>query len=199
MTPPPADPISRFRALLADAERIDRQRLPEPTAFALATVGGDGRPSVRMLLLKGVDDDGGFVFYTNYESRKARELLSTRWAALCFHWQPMEVQVRVEGDVAPVRPDVADAYFATRARGSQLGAWASLQSQRLDRPDDLERRLADFERKFGDGPIPRPAHWSGFIVTPRRMEFWRNRPNRLHERHLYERAGEGWAVSTLYP
>ncbi len=196
---PPTDPIVRFRSLLAGAERIDRAMLPEPTAFALATAGGDGHPSVRMLLLKGVEDDGGFVFYTNFESRKGRELLARRVAALCFHWQPLEVQVRIDGDVAPVRPEVADAYFATRPRGSQLGAWASQQSRPMAHPDDLERRLAGFARRFGDGPIPRPPYWSGFILTPRRIEFWRNRPNRLHERHLYELQGAAWVVSTLYP
>jgi pyridoxamine 5'-phosphate oxidase len=198
MTAPP-DPIDRFRRLLAEAERVDRARLPEPTAFALATVAADGRPSVRMLLLKGVESDGGFVFYTNHESRKARELLANRWAALCFHWQPLDVQVRVEGEVAPVAPAAADEYFASRARGSQLGAWASLQSRPIERAGDLERRLADFERRFGDGPVPRPPHWSGFVMTPRRMEFWKSRPNRLHERHLYERHGAGWGITTLYP
>ena len=198
MTAPP-DPIDRFRRLLADAERLDRARLPEPTAFALATVAADGRPSVRMLLLKGVEPDGGFVFYTNYESRKARELLATRWAALCFHWQPLDAQVRVEGDAAPVPPAAADEYFATRARGSQLGAWASLQSRPIEQAGDLERRLADFERRFGDGPVPRPPHWSGFVVTPRRMEFWKSGANRLHQRHLYERRGDSWTMTTLYP
>jgi len=192
------DPIARFRALLADAERVDRTRLPEPTAFALATVGADGRPAVRMLLLKGVDD-GGFVFYTNLESRKGHELRATAVAAMCFHWQPLEVQVRVEGDVAAVDPALADAYFASRARGSQLGAWASAQSSPIDSAGDLERRLAEVERRFDGGAIPRPPHWSGFVLTPHRIEFWKNRVSRLHERHLYERAADRWTVSTLYP
>ena len=197
--PPPADPIARFRAVLAEAEAVDRTRLPEPTAFALATVSAAGQPSVRMLLLKDVDADGGFVFYTNFESRKGRELLATRVAALCFHWQPLEKQVRVEGPVAPVAPVIADAYFATRPRGSQLGAWASDQSRPMESPDALERRLATLARRFGDGPIPRPPHWSGFVLTPERIEFWRNQPSRLHERHLYEREGGRWSVRRLYP
>ncbi len=197
-SPPSGDPIARFRALLAEAERMDRTRLPEPTAFALATVGVDGRPAARMLLLKGIDD-GSFVFYTNLESRKGRELHATPMAAMCFHWQPLEVQVRVEGDVTPVAPALADAYFASRARGSQLGAWASTQSRPIDAPGDLERRLAEIERRFHGAPVPRPPHWSGFALAPTRIEFWKNRLSRLHERHLYERGTSGWSVSTLYP
>ena len=194
----PADPIARFRDLLAEAERVDRERLPEPTAFALGTVGADGRPAVRMLLLKGVDD-GRFVFYTNLESRKGRELAAHPAAAMCFHWQALEIQVRVEGDVAPVVPAVADAYFASRARGSQLGAWASAQSRPIESAGDLERRLAEVERRFEGAPVPRPPHWSGFALAPRRIEFWRNRVSRLHERHVYERSADAWRVSTLYP
>jgi pyridoxamine 5'-phosphate oxidase len=195
---PPPDPIARFRAVLAEAERIDRARLPEPTAFALATVGENGHPSVRMLLLKGVEGDG-FVFYTNCESRKGHELIATPAAAICFHWQPLEIQVRAEGGVTPVAPELADAYFATRPRGSQLGAWASRQSRPMSDPAELDRRLAEFERKFAGQPIPRPPFWSGFVLTPQRIEFWRNRPNRLHERHLCERKRSAWVVSTLFP
>ena len=192
------DPISRFQRLLDQAQRTDRALLPEPTAFALGTVGTDGQPSVRVLLLKGVDARG-FVFYTNFESRKGRELSATGKAALCFHWQPLEQQVRVEGTVTPVAPDEADAYFATRPRGSQLGAWASLQSQPLDAKATLEQRLADFEAKFAGGPVPRPPHWSGFRLVPAVIEFWRNQPSRLHDRDRYTREGSGWRLEQLYP
>ena len=195
---PAPDPIARFRGLLAEAQNVDRKLLPEPTAFALGTVGTDGRPSVRMLLLKGVED-GGFVFYTNLESRKGRELRGRPAAAMCFHWQPLEVQVRVEGDVTPVAAEVADAYFASRARGSQLGAWASIQSRPMASVGELERRVAEFERRFEGGPVPRPPHWSGFLLTPQRIEFWKNRVSRLHERHLYERDGGSWRIATLFP
>ena len=194
----PADPVARFRTLLASAQAVDRARLPEPTAFALATVSADGRPSVRMLLLKGVDG-GGFAFYTNLESRKGRELLSGRPAAMCFHWQPLEVQVRVEGGVTAVAKTEADEYFASRPRGSQIGAWASEQSRPIARAGDLERRVRDMATRFAGGDVPRPPHWSGFRLDPARIEFWKGMPNRLHERHLYERDGAGWRRSVLYP
>ena len=196
--PIPADPIVRFADLLGQARECGRDRLPEPTAFALATVGGDGQPSVRMLLLKGVDDEG-FVFYTNYESRKGRELLAAGKAAMCFHWQPLESQVRVEGPVEPVSAAEADAYFASRPVGSRIGAWASLQSRAIEPPGELARRVAEFERKFASGDIPRPPYWGGFRLVPRVIEFWKNMPNRLHVRHRYTRLGAGWSVNTLYP
>ncbi len=198
MTVPVDDPIARFNALLADAQRVDRARLPEPTAFALATVGADGMPSVRMLLLKGVDD-GGFVFYTNFESRKGEELRAHPQAAMCFHWQPLERQVRVEGVVSPVSSSEADAYFATRARESQIGAWASAQSRVIAQPGDLERRFGEFAKKFEGGTVPRPAHWSGFRLRPGRIEFWFGKPNRLHDREVYVRDGGEWRVERLYP
>ena len=192
------DPIQRFLELLARAQAADRALIPEPTAFCLATAGVDGRPSARMLLLKAADERG-FVFYTNYESRKGRELLANPHAALCFHWSPFEIQVRVEGPVKPVDDEEADAYFASRPRGSQLGAWASSQSRPIEREGDLEARLAELERRWPDGDVPRPPHWSGFRLRPIRIEFWSNRPSRLHERHLYARDGERWTRSTLYP
>ena len=177
---------------------MPRDQLPEPTAFALATVGEGGQPSVRMLLLKDVDEDG-FVFYTNLESRKARELKGNRRAAMAFHWAPLERQVRVDGRVTPVTDDEADAYFATRPRGSQLGAWASRQSRPMERLTDLERRVAEFEEKFEGGEVPRPPFWSGFRLEPTAIEFWQGRPNRLHERQLFVRDGTGWRVQQLYP
>src|SRR4051812_20078698 len=192
------DPIARFIGLLDQARAVDRKILPEPTAFALATVDENGRPSVRIVLLKDVDEDG-FVFYTNYESRKGRELLATHRAALCFHWQPLEVQVRVEGSVAPVTDAEADAYFASRPRGSQIGAWASTQSRRLDRRADLEARVKQYEREYEGKPVTRPSHWSGFRVTPERIEFWKGMPSRLHEREVFHRAGSAWRMEMLFP
>ena len=195
---PPADPIVRFNALLDEAKRVDRAILPEPTAFALGTVGPDGQPAVRILLIKQVDARG-FVFYTNSQSRKGRELSATGKAALCFHWQPLEQQVRVEGPVSRVTDAEADAYFARRARLSQIGAWASRQSQVIDPPGELERRVAEFEAKFAGQQVPRPPHWGGWRVTPVAIEFWQNMDNRLHVRHKYTRDGERWRVETLYP
>jgi pyridoxamine 5'-phosphate oxidase len=196
--PAGADPFARFVALFEEAKKLPRDILPEPTAFALATADERGAPSVRIVLLKHVDERG-FVFYTNHESRKGRELLATRQAALCFHWQPMEVQIRVEGAAAPVTADEADAYFASRARGSQIGAWASRQSRTIEHPGDLEARVAEMEKRFGGGPVPRPPQWSGFRVAPTRIEFWKGRPDRLHVRDVYERDGNEWRVSRLYP
>lgn len=192
------DPIERFESLLARARAVDPAILPEPTAMALGTVGEDGQPAVRIVLLKAVDGRG-FVFYTNLEGRKGRELRARPRAALCFHWQALEEQVRVEGSVELVSGEEADSYFASRARGSQLGAWASLQSQAIAHEGDLERRLAEVEARFAGGPVPRPPHWSGFRVVPSRIEFWHNQPSRLHVRHRYDRDGGGWRATTLYP
>jgi pyridoxamine 5'-phosphate oxidase len=192
------DPIARFLLLLDAARGVGPERLPEPTAFSLATVGADGRPSVRMLLLKDASD-AGFVFYTNYESRKGRDLLAHPAAAMCFHWQPLDRQVRIEGPVERVSDDEADAYFASRPRGSQLSAWASRQSEPMGDPGELDRRFAEAEAKFATGPVPRPPHWSGFRLIPQSVEFWISQPSRLHIRHLYTREGTGWRVETLYP
>ncbi len=195
---PEAEPFTRFRELLDAAIAIDRAVLPEPTAFALGTVSTDGQPAVRILLLKEVTERG-FVFYTNHQSRKGGELLAHPRAAMCFHWQPLERQVRVEGTTNPVTAEEADHYFASRARGSQIGAWASLQSRAIAAPGDLEARVGEMERRFAGGPVPRPPHWSGFRLVPHRLEFWHNMPSRLHERHVYHREPDGWRTEVLYP
>jgi len=191
------EPFRRFGELLGRAAGTG---LREPTAMALATATAEGRPSVRMVLLKGFDKSG-FVFYTNLESRKAGDLAANPFAALCFHWQPLEVQVRVEGRVEPVTADEADAYYATRARGSRIGAWASRQSTQLDAYETLVARVAEYEAKFDGAEIPRPPFWSGYRVVPDRIEFWFGRPNRLHERELYLRADDPprWTRELLYP
>ena len=192
------NPIEHFRTLLAAAQAFDRRLLPEPTAMTLATVGAQGQPSARLVLLKAVDDRG-FVFYTNLRSRKGRELAANPRAALTFHWQPLELQVRIEGIAEQVDDGEADEYFATRERGSQIGAWASDQSEPLASDADLEARVSEMERRFADGPVSRPPHWSGFRVIPERVEFWRGRPSRLHERRLFEREGSGWRERLLFP
>ena len=193
----PPDPIERFRSVYALAEKIDRAVIREPNAMALATVEG-GQPSVRIVLLKAFDERG-FVFYTNYEGRKGRELLGHPKAALCFYWPPIHIQVRVEGEVTKVSDEEADTYFATRDRGSRIGAWASRQSRPLESPTALDERVARYEREFAGRDVPRPKFWSGFRVAPERIEFWKGKPNRLHERHLYTRDGDGWRIETLYP
>jgi pyridoxamine 5'-phosphate oxidase len=193
-----SEPFRRFGELLERAAATD---LREPTAMSLATASADGRPSARMVLLKGFDEHG-FVFYTNLESRKAAELAANPFAALCFHWQPLEVQVRIEGRAEQVSDEEADAYYASRARGSRIGAWASLQSTQLDAYETLVARVAEYEAKYEGVEVPRPPYWSGYRVIPDRIEFWSARPNRLHERELYLRAGGDpprWIKELLYP
>ena len=192
------DPIELFQQHLAEARGLPREQMPEPTAFALATVNAEGQPSVRMLLLKEVDDRG-FVFYTNLESRKGGDLAKNKRAAMNFHWSPLEKQVRIEGKVTPVSDDEADAYFATRERGSQIGAWASRQSRPMERVGDLDARVAEMEKRFAGREVPRPPFWSGFRLVPSSIEFWKGKASRLHDRQLYTREGEGWTVTILYP
>jgi pyridoxamine 5'-phosphate oxidase len=190
-----------YRRVGEALERAVAAALPEPTAMALATADARGRPSARMVLLKGYDAEG-FVFYTNLGSRKARELAENPYASLCFHWQPLEVQIRIEGRAEPVAPDEADAYYASRPHGSRIGAWASRQSTPLESYEALVRRVEALEARFGEGPIPRPEFWSGFRVIPDYFEFWSGRPNRLHEREEYVLAGGDvpeWQVRLLYP
>lgn len=198
MTEALTDPIALFQDAFARAQRTDRALLPEPSAMSLATVGDDGSPSLRVVLLKDVDERG-FVFYTNLESRKALDLRARPRAALCFYWSALDLQIRIDGSVTPVTAEEADEYFALRPRGSQIGAWASRQSAVIEAPGELDERVARFEREFEGRDVPRPAFWSGFRVQPVTIEFWRNRANRLHDRTLYTRDGAGWRVETLYP
>lgn len=191
----PQDPIQRFAALFEEAKRV----IPvDPNAMIVASVGPDGRPSSRVVLLKEFDERG-FVFYTNLQSRKGRELLAHPWAALCFFWQPLERQVRVEGRVERVSDAEADAYFQSRPRGSQVGAWASLQSQSLPSRELLETRVEELTSQYEGQTVPRPPHWSGLRVVPDRIEFWHARPSRLHDRLVYLREGNGWKTDILYP
>ncbi len=189
------DPILLFKRWLEEARASEPD---DPTAMALATADAAGRPSARMVLLKDADS-AGFVFYTNLESRKGGELRVNPQAALLFHWKSLRRQVRIEGRVEAVTAAEADAYYASRARGSQIGAWASDQSRPLESRFHLERRVAEVTARHLVGTIPRPAHWSGFRVVPEALEFWQDQPFRLHDRLVYRRAAGGWATSRLFP
>ena len=192
---PHGDPLALFDAWLAEAE------LSEPddaNAMAVATTTSDGLPSVRMLLLKGHGPDG-FVFYTNAESRKGREIRANPRAALLFHWKSLDRQVRIEGPLEQVSAAMADAYFASRHPDSRLGSAASDQSRALDSRKTYLDRVAALRADYPDGAVPRPPHWTGFRVVPERIEFWLSRPHRLHERRLFTRAAEGWTSTLLYP
>jgi pyridoxamine 5'-phosphate oxidase len=189
------DPLDLFRRWYQDARASE----PDvPDAMSLATADAEGNPSVRMVLLKGLDERG-FVFYTNLNSPKGREALERGRAALNFHWKSLKKQVRVQGAVETVTDAEADAYFASRPRDSQIAAWASLQSEPMGERFDLERRFAEYTAKFQGSPVPRPPHWSGLRVVPDTLEFWIDRPYRLHERMLFRREGPGWNATRLYP
>ncbi|MFD0847986.1 pyridoxamine 5'-phosphate oxidase [Sphingosinicella xenopeptidilytica] len=191
----PDDPFEFFGRWFQEASTSEPS---DANAMSLATADADGRPSVRIVLLKDVDPRG-FTFYTNTLSRKGRELAANPHAHLNFFWKSLGRQVRIDGAVQPVSAAEADAYFAVRPRASQIGAWASFQSEPLDDRATLEGRVAEFTAKYDGGDVPRPPHWSGYRVVPSRIEFWQNRESRLHERYIYDRDGSGWARSMQYP
>ncbi len=195
---PSTEPFALLAAWLADARRTETN---DPEAMTLATIGRDGAPDARIVLLKG-HDERGLVFYTNVESRKGEELAADPRAALVFHWKSLQRQVRAEGHITHATPAEADAYFASRPRLSRLGAWASDQSRPLADRAELERRLAEAERRFlEEETVPRPPYWSGYRLVPHRFEFWREMPYRLHDRLIFTRSGEGesWSTTRLFP
>ena len=189
------DPFALFETWFAEARESEPN---DSNAMALATVGADGQPSVRMVLLKGHGPDG-FVFYTNRESRKAADIAANPQAALLFHWKSLRRQIRIEGALAHVTDAESDAYFASRSRDSQLGAWASDQSRPLDARATFEARFAEVQARFEGSAVSRPPHWGGYRLTPDRIEFWQDREHRLHERRLFLRAGDAWDEGLLYP
>ena len=190
-----ADPIEQFRTWFAAARAAE---IFEPEAMTVSTVADDGRPASRYVLLRGLDHRG-FAFYTNYESAKGRQLAARPYAALTFGWLAIHRTVRIEGPAERLPAAESDAYFASRPRGAQLGAWASPQSTVIADRDQLDRALAAAEQRYAGGPVPRPEHWGGFLVRPARVEFWEGRPNRLHDRVRYERDGDAWRIERLAP
>lgn len=191
----PGDPFGLFETWLGEAGESE---VNDHNAMSLSTVGADGMPSSRMVLLKGLDARG-FVFYTNFESRKGEQLKANMKAALLFHWKSLRRSVRIEGEVEVVTDEEADAYFASRPRQSQIGAWASQQSRPLEGRFELEKRVAVYAAKHAVGKVPRPDYWSGFRVLPRRIEFWQDGAFRLHDRLVYNHNGEDWSTERLYP
>lgn len=189
------DPIRLFAKLY---ELYRQQGVAVSSAMVLATASPEGKPSARVVLLREFDARG-FVFYTNLSSRKASELNANPYAALCFYWEPLDYQVRVEGTVQQVSDPEADAYFAKRPRGSQIGAWASRQSSVLTGRSELEQRFRDYETRFARQDVSRPDFWSGFLLVPDSIEFWKRREHRLHDRTRYQKTEEGWSVQYLYP
>ncbi len=192
------DPIAHFQSWLSEAEKSEPN---DPTAVALATADGSGNPNVRMVLLKGVDQ-AGFVFYTNFESVKGNELEANPQAALCFHWKSLRRQVRVQGQIEVVTDQEADDYFASRAKDSQIGAWASQQSRPLEDRFALEKAVARYAAKHVLGAVPRPPHWSGYRLVHQKIEFWTDKPFRLHDREVFHRdvnSDSGWRTEKLYP
>lgn len=191
-----SDPIAQFARWFDEASRAG---IDKPNAMTLSTVGADGRPASRVVLLSSFDERG-FVFHGNYESRKGGDIAHAPWVALLFWWDPPGYQVRIEGRAEKTRPEESDAYFAQRPRGSQLGAWASDQSRAIESRAALEARLAETERRYAGGPVPRPPHWGGYRVFPLAIEFWENREDRLHDRVRYERTEQGgWRAVRLAP
>ncbi|MGV6801610.1 MAG: pyridoxamine 5'-phosphate oxidase [bacterium] len=189
------DPIDLFKSWLTLAGQYE---INDPNAMSLATVDGRGRPDCRIVLLKDVSPNG-FSFYSNTGSAKGEQLAHHRQAALCFHWKSIRRQVRIRGKVRALEAPECDDYFATRSRGSQIGAWASFQSRPMETRKMLEQRIADYEEIYKDRPVPRPDHWQGWQVIPQEIEFWVNRPFRLHDRLLFEQQAEGWVTTRLYP
>ena len=190
-----ADPLDQFRTWLADAEAAG---IPLPNAMAVATADARGRPSVRHVLLRGIDDRG-FTFFTNYESRKGSQLAENPYAGLVFLWKVLDRQVNVTGAAERVGAAESDAYFATRPREARLGAWASAQSSVIESRDRLDESVAEVERRFAGGDVPRPPHWGGFLVRPETVEFWQGRRSRLHDRFRYARGGDRWRIDRLSP
>ncbi|MEH6757387.1 MAG: pyridoxamine 5'-phosphate oxidase [Parasphingorhabdus sp.] len=189
------DPFSTFDSWFAKARETE---LNDGNAMTIATADADGQPSARMVLLKGHGPDG-FIFYTNKESRKASDIASNHKAAILFHWKSLRRQIRIEGSLSTVPDNVADAYFATRSRDSQLGAWASDQSRPLDSRATFESRFEEVRARFDGRDVPRPPYWSGYCLTPQRFEFWQDREHRLHERRIFVRDGDNWNEGMLYP